>query len=524
MSAIFKSPPILLTALVIFAGGLSLFFFSSQSLRLDEAQSLWQTSRAPVDIATIVAKDVHVPLYHFLLYGWRLLFGGGVETARMLSLLFYLLSIPALYALGKLAYNKEAGLFAAALFAISPFMNWYGNEIRMYTLFTLLVILNQYFFIKLWKSARHTDSASSGAALYAVTAILGMYSHYFFFLVLAGQAVFYFLRRQIFPRGTLRKLITSWMLVALALLPWGYYVYSIGEVQNQEPLLQAPTSIILFNAFSQFLFGFQADHINTVFLSLWPIAVILAFLALRKRHGGISPETEYFFLTVMLSTALAFGISLTFHPVFTSRYLILAVPSLYLLVTSVFSLYPERAARFARGAALFVMDATLIIELFSPTTPVKENYREAAQYLTAHAGGADVILLSAPFTIYPIEYYYRGAAPIRTLPLWNRYAFGPIPPFIPDKFPGEVAQATQANQNAWILLSYDQGYQEDIRLYFDTHYQRTDERVFSPGLTLYKYKLRYDTPLSERSKKSIEKSLGGDVPKFAEQILGLRTF
>src|SRR4051812_19815178 len=97
------------TGLVLFAMmliplGLSVFFFASQSLRLDEAQSLWQTSRGFTDILKLVAGDVHVPLYHELLHVWRLYFGDTITAARLLSLIFYLASIPALYLLGKLAY------------------------------------------------------------------------------------------------------------------------------------------------------------------------------------------------------------------------------------------------------------------------------------------------------------------------------------------------------------------------------------------------------------------------------------
>src|SRR5581483_4334119 len=125
-----------LVAMMLIPIALSIFFFAGQSLRLDEAQSLWQTSRGFLDILTIVAGDVHVPLYHELLHLWRLYFGNTITAARDMSLLFYLLNIPALYFLGKLAYNRATGLFAAFLLSISPFMNWYGNEIRMYTLFT----------------------------------------------------------------------------------------------------------------------------------------------------------------------------------------------------------------------------------------------------------------------------------------------------------------------------------------------------------------------------------------------------
>jgi len=44
----------------------------------------------------------------------------------------------------------------------------------------------------------------------------------------------------------------------------------------------------------------------------------------------------------------------------------------------------------------------------------------------------------------------------------------------------------------WLLLSYDQGYQDRIRTYMDTHFQKIDTVEFSSGLTLYEYKMRYD--------------------------------
>src|SRR6185369_6215357 len=85
----------------------SLSFFLGASLRLDEAQSLWQVSRSVSGIFTIVAGDVHVPLYHVLLHYWLLLFGDTIGAARLLSLTFFVLSIPAFYLLGKRAYSPR---------------------------------------------------------------------------------------------------------------------------------------------------------------------------------------------------------------------------------------------------------------------------------------------------------------------------------------------------------------------------------------------------------------------------------
>lgn len=486
---------LLLCGFVALAAALSIFFFSQQSLRLDEAQSLWQTTRSPGDILILVAQDVHVPLYHQVLHLWRIFVGDSVAAARALSLIFYLASIPALYALGTLAYGRRVGLLAAGLLSLSPFMNWYGSEIRMYTLFTLLVILNQYFYLKLWRThAPHGYTDNSWIA-YIATALLGIYTHYFFWLLLVSQAVFFLIRRDVFVPGSMRRFIGTWLLLVVALAPWIALVLLQGQAAAQSPNLATPSTVNLFNTFSQFLFGFPDDHLNTFFLSLWPLTLVLGLLALRKKTE-ITAETQYFLLSVVFSITAAFAVSFVV-PVFVSRYLIFAVPALYLLITVLFALYPARGGAVARWGLVAVMVTMLALEIISPTTPVKEDYRAAAEFLTEHAGSQDVVLLSAPFTVYPVEYYYRGTAPLATLPAWDRYAYGPIPEFSAERLDTDVAAQTEAHQYAWVLLSYDQGYQEDVRQYFEQRYERVAQYNFSPALDLYQYKIRYDTPISD---------------------------
>jgi mannosyltransferase len=477
--------------LMLLAGGLSYFYFMGQSLRLDEAQSLWQSSRTPLAILRVVAGDVHVPLYHELLHFWRLFVGDSVAAARTLSLIFYLLSIPALYLLGKTAYNRSVGLWAALLFTISPFMNWYGNEIRMYTLFAFLVILNQYFYIQILRGKRRDTWFG-----YALTAVLGVFAHYFFFLNLAAQAIFYFLRRPLFPEGSLRRFITTAVIVVGSFLPWVAYVFIVGEAGNQTPHLATPSTVDLFSVVQQLILGFHNDHINTLFLSIWPLALLFGFFALG-RHKRIAPETEYFMLAVAVPIAIAFIASFLLAPIFISRYLVLTVPALYLFIISLFNSFSFRMARISRASLVALMLLMLVLEIGSPSTPVKEDYRLASEYLTAHTSAEDAVVISAPFTVYPIEYYYHGAARVSTIPVWNQYAYGPIPPFHSDTLPQEIASSTVDSQKVWLLLSYDQGYQKEVQTYFDTHYERLYEQTFSPRLTLYVYKLRYDTPLSK---------------------------
>jgi mannosyltransferase len=491
-----------LIGLMVFVTALSVLIFARQSIRLDESQSLWQTSHTPTKILNIIAQDVHVPFYHFLLHFWQLflpiIFGGILSgssafNGRILSLIFFVLSIPAMYFLGRRAFGRSVSLFATTLLAVSPFMNWYGSEIRMYSLFTLLTILSQYFFIRIYKD-RDADSWLG----YFLVGLFGIFTHYFFFFVLLVQAIFYFMYQDLFPKGSLRRFAVTAILLLVSFMPWLWYVRSLGTVSNEAPVLAAPTTVNVFNAFSQFLFGFQNDHLNTILVSLWPLTVLLGFLALRE-NKKVTPETVYMLMSVLIPMAAAFVVSVTLRPLFVSRYLILTIPSMYLFIGWVFSTYPLSLQKALKALLIFAMLAGLVVEIVSPTSPVKENYREATQYLENNASYKDIIILSAPFTVYPVEYYYRGAAEIATIPIWNRYVSGPIPPFDENKFPEEVDQLKSSHEKAYVLLSYDQGYQEKIRLYFDTHFERLEIKHFSQGLDLYVYRLRYDPQVLNKS-------------------------
>jgi mannosyltransferase len=473
-------------ALILFALLVSVIFFQKQSLRLDEAQSLWQTSRSPMKIFEIIGQDVHVPLYHMLLHGWQLLFGNGVIHARLFSLIFFLISIPLMYAVGTRIYNSRVGLYAAILLTISPFMNWYGNEIRMYSLFVFLSLLNTYFFVGIFKK-KDIERSWIG---FTLSALLGIYCHYFFFLILITDALFYFLHRRLFSPGDLKKFATVASILFVAFLPWMFNVYRLGSAGNTQPSLETPTSINVFNTLSQFVFGFQTDHLNTIILSLWPLTILLGFLALRKNRN-ITPESVYVLLIFIVPNILAFIISFA-RPVYLSRYLIFTLPPLYLFLSGLLDRYSPPVARVAKYGLVGIMLIMLVYEGINAASPVKENYREAAQYLEAEAGFSDIIVVSAPFTVYPMVYYYRGPLSIKTLPLWDQNVSGPIPPYDEAKLAQDLEMLKGNHAYMWVLLSYDQGYEEKLRIYLDTHLERVAEMNFSPNMNLYRYKLRYE--------------------------------
>lgn len=462
---------------------LSKFLLVGESIRLDESQSIWQTSHSLSYTLQIVAQDVHMPLYHIILHYWMQVFGTGIEAVRSLSLIFFILTIPLVYLLSRTVLTRPWALLITGLFSFAPFMNWYANEARMYTLLALFSVANQYFFVKILQKRK-------GWIGYALTAIVGAYSHYFFVFNLITQAIFYLFNRASFQPGALKRFVAVAVGLVLAVSPWIYYFISEGAANNTRPLIEAPTTVNFFNIYSQFLFGFQSDPINTTIVSTWPLLVIAVFFTV-KRHLKIDVATSYLLVAASLPVLLAFALSFIITPFFLSRYMVPVVAPLFIVIGWLVSRYSKPAAV---SIAVIWIAATGILftqQTTSADNPVREDYKSVAAYVDENASPSDIVILSAPFTVYPFEYYYKGTSQVRTLPIWDRQNPGPVPPFEADKLPGEADRLIKGHEYVYLLLGQDQGYEQDIYSYFNNRYDRTFSKTYSNGLTLYVYRVGY---------------------------------
>jgi mannosyltransferase len=476
---------IFMTLLLAMIGvvALSRFVLLHQSLRLDEAQSMWQTSHSIGDTLHVVAQDVHVPLYHVILHFWQLYFGNGVATVRLLSLGIFLVTIPLVYLLGRQILTAGWALFAAVIFSFLPFMDWYSSEARMYTLLAFFATLSQLYFIRLIQ----------GKAVwrkFGLIAMIGAYSHYFFSFNLATQGLFFLINRRRFPKGSFKRYVVVAVFVVAALLPWLLYFHALGSGKNTSPSLTRPSSVDFFNVFSQFIFGFQDNYINTILVSCWPLLVLVAFFAIR-RGQRISTEVSYMLTAALGPVIIAYLTSFIVNPFFLSRYMISSVAPLVIMVVWLISKYPRKLAAAASLLLVTVVVITSIQQYVSAATPVKEDYHAVATTIMQHSDARDVVVLSAPFTVYPFEYYYHGAAQIQTLPLWDRQAAGAIPPFSAAKLPSEVKQLNKNHDYVYLVLSQNQGYENTIKQYYLHHFKEVSRHSFSPDLTLYVFQVGY---------------------------------
>lgn len=475
--------------LLCFTGVLliSKFLLLGNSIRLDESQSLWQTSHSITGTLKVVAQDVHVPLYHLILHFWQFYLGPNIVTARLLSMIFFLATIPLVYLIARRILSVNWSLLAVTLFSFSPFLNWYANEARMYTLLLFVSALSQYFFLRVIR-----EKGKKGWLWYSISALIGVYTHYFFVFNLLTQGIFFLLNRKNFAPHTLKKFIALAVGLAIALAPWMVYFVSLGSASNTTPNLSAPSSVDLFNAFSQFSFGFQTDAANTILVSSWPLLVAVALLAV-KRGQRVTLPVGYMLAAALVPVMLAFALSFLVAPFFVSRYMVSCVAPLVIVGVWFISNYGRYLSKAVTALLIVVISLASLQQYASSATPVKEEYRAAAELISRNARSQDVVVLSAPFTIYPFDYYYDGPARISTLPIWNRSMPGPVPAFDPAKLPAEASQIKKNHQYVYLLLSYDQGYQEQVFQYFERTSPRVKSVKFSDDVSLYVYQVGYYT-------------------------------
>lgn len=214
-----RTTVLILGAILLLALALRLVNLGERNLWYDEAFSILfaRTGFDAMLYGTVTpvdggAADIHPLLYYTLLNGWMRLFGEGVITVRLLSVVLGLAAVPVMFLLGRDLFDRRVGLAAALTTAIAPFHVQYSQEARMYSLLALVLLLATWAFVRGWRSGSWRWWLSFG-----VFAALGMYAQQLaaFYLVALGLAPL--------PARNRRAILGTALGAAVALvlyLPW----------------------------------------------------------------------------------------------------------------------------------------------------------------------------------------------------------------------------------------------------------------------------------------------------------------
>lgn len=273
----------------------------------------------------VVEAPVHPPFYYVLARFWAELFGDSVLAMRSLPALISLIVFPVTYLLCLELFNSPlTGWVAMALMAISPFHVLYAQEVRQYSLFTVLILISS---ALLLQALRLTTKWRWG--IYALSLGVGLYTHTWFALVVIAHAVYMTgthwksldIRSWVIPKVWIYYLIATFCGV-LAFLPWGLILVIRGmEVRGNTSWLTATISLPKLIKFWLLNLSFPffdpngsviyrviegSDSLWTYIIRLPIIAIVLYSLYFLVRNSLI--RVWLFVLTLIGVIILAFGL------------------------------------------------------------------------------------------------------------------------------------------------------------------------------------------------------------------------
>lgn len=381
-------------AIVLGDFALRVFRLDFQELRGDEAFGYFFSLQPPGDIvrATLALREPHPVASYVLQHGWLQAAGHSEFAVRFLSAWFGALAVALIYRLARAAgLTRGSAAAAAALLALSPYAIWHSQDARMYSISLALTLASTLLALRF--VAR--PSVSVGAA-YVLASLAALHTHYFTAFVLLAQNLW--VAWQV-VRTRSRPLVLGWVGVQAALaalyLPW--LMVAAGTLTAYHGNGDSPGAMAaLLRTGRVFLAGEMAParvQIAALVAGLALLALLLVGRAHRRPNAAVLGLIALTALVPLLATWL----SAQSRPIFNERYLIAAVPGVYILLGAALDRAPlpggvwEGARRRAAGLALVaVLVAGLVgagFYYFDPVYSKSRGWRELGAALEGFTRG-----------------------------------------------------------------------------------------------------------------------------------------
>jgi 4-amino-4-deoxy-L-arabinose transferase-like glycosyltransferase len=282
LAAMARSPVALaVAALTILAAVLRFTRIGHQGFWFDEGNTVLVVQASPGKMLSLIRDTESTPpLYYCLAWVWVRVFGHGEAALRSLSAVVGVAVVPVAYAVGAKLVSRRAGLIVAALAACNPFLIWYSQEARSYSLLVFLCAC------ALLAFAYALDSPTPRAlTVWAIACGLALATHYYAVVAVVPQAAWL-----LFVHRRQRNVLVAVGFVGLcglALVPLALAQNSTG---HDSWIRHTPFGPRLRQILPQFLIGTNAPArkvLKFVAFALALVALGMFFAFGRARRGAL---------------------------------------------------------------------------------------------------------------------------------------------------------------------------------------------------------------------------------------------
>ncbi len=441
----------LLALILCLAFGLRFYRLDAQSLWNDEGTSVALAQRSLASITRDAARDIHPPLYYWMLSGWVQLSGTSEAAVRSLSALLGVGLVALTYALGRQMAGRWVGLAAALLAAIHPFQVYYAQETRMYMLLAVLTAAAMLALILLVDRFQYAKLTNPAYVALILLEAAGLYTHYSFIFVVATLNLAYLLWLAFTWREIpLARRLVYWLLsqaaALLLYLPW--LPTAIRQVTTW-PNPGGATSFLtaLATTWRWLVFGPTIETgdltIPLLMAALLTMAGLLSLAARWMETPSRHTRWHAAWLALWLGLPLVAMFALGLYREAYLKFLLVATPAVSLLLAcgllaplprkgqappvqwralpanlqhARLGLYVLRGLQLAAALLILVPSVLALRNYYTSSAYARDDYRDIAEYIQATGRPGDAILLNAPGQQEVFGYYYHGDLPVFPLP------------------------------------------------------------------------------------------------------------
>jgi mannosyltransferase len=321
------------------------------------------------------------PLYYVLAWGWTRVFGTGEAGLRSLSALAGTLTVGAVYVAGRWLFSHRAGIAAALLAAVNPFLVWHSQDGRSYALFALLGALTLLAFLRVLQQPGRRQ-----VVVWALACVLTLWTHYFGVFLIAPEAAWLLVRHRRRPTVAAAAVIGA---AGAAALP-------LALVQRRDAsvawIADIPRVSRARELAEQFVVGPQSPHATALSLAGGALALVGIGLLASRGSGRERRAAALVGGVGAASVVLAFCVSLAGVDYFLSRNLIVAWVPVALVAAAGFAGARSRPAGAAAVVALVAISLAVVVDTVHTPKFGGEDWRGAAQALGAARSPRAVVL------------------------------------------------------------------------------------------------------------------------------------
>ena len=387
--------------------GLRFYNLSNKVVWYDEADSIASSTRTIVFYQD--RELIYKPLYFILLKLWIYLFGVSALWLRMFSVILGTASVYFFYLLGREIFEEKLGLLSAFLLAISPFHIYYSQQIRQFTLVTLLAIISLYFFILYLK---HQKLKYCALNLFFSALLITAYPYGIIFVANLTSMLY-------LAHTKHRNLFISAFVIVLSLSLIIITVSSLSFIREITWWIERPNLLTLKEIFSVFIMGgenyglgrgslFKEVYEEFELLRLVDIVGLFLIIPIFIRGIYLLSKKDlirkgliiFFFFTTILVLALSFFI----FNFLIIKHLIIILPA-FLLIVSYGLLSLRKKLMYSAFFLLTLISSLSLCGVF--IFDLNINWKHPADLIRLLGKRNDTIILVTDKEIAPFLYYFR---------------------------------------------------------------------------------------------------------------------